>query len=101
MNVIPGSEPDADHDGVPREQHPLVHHAVLAHVVDGIDGLVCLIDHGDDDAVVRAGVALQFAAAEAVSPALGTVIGDLRDTEKYVLAMYLISILKMTLKVCR
>ena len=49
-------------------------HAVLAHVVDGVDGLVGLVEHGDDDAVVRAGVALQLAAAEAVFTALGTVI---------------------------
>ena len=74
LNSIPGSEPDADHDGVPREQRPLVDHAVLAHVVDGVDGIALLVDHGDDDAVVRAGVALQLAAAEAKSTALGTVI---------------------------
>ena len=51
-------------------------HAVFAHVVDGVDGLVGLVDHGDDDAVVRAGVALQLAAAEAVPPALGNEIND-------------------------
>ena len=76
LDWIPGSEPDADHEGVARKQRPLVDHAVLAHVVDGVDGLVGLVNHGDDNTVVRAGVALQLAAAEAVPPALGNEIND-------------------------